>query len=233
MDHALERLAAVARYETDQPIYRCNDPAEYWFRIVSGAARTSSLSGEGHRQIVDFLLPGDFFGFCAGQDHELCVEAIVPGTLVARYSRWNAERLADSDAAVARQIRLLAFAAITRLQQRTVLLGRGSALEKVGAFLLEMTARGPQTRAHWIYLPMSRTDIADYLAMAVETVSRTLTQLRARGLIAFRDRDSRQVWIGDRDALEGMAKRIPPRGECPRELARPARTATTFSARSL
>src|SRR6476660_8164902 len=100
MDHALERLAAVARYETDQAIYRYNDPAEHWFRIISGAARKSSLSGEGQRQIVDFLMPGDFFGFCAAPGHEFCVEAIVSGTLVARYARWNAERLADSDAVV-------------------------------------------------------------------------------------------------------------------------------------
>jgi CRP-like cAMP-binding protein len=204
MDQALERLAIVARYETDQPIYRYNDPAEHWFRIISGAARASALSGEGHRQIVDFLLPGDFFGFSAFSGHQFCVEAILPGTLIASYARWSAERLADSDAVVARQIRMLAFAAIARLQRRTVLLGRSSALEKVGAFLLEMADRG---RMHSIYLPMSRCDIADYLAMAVETVSRTLTLLRARGVIAFRERDSRQVQICDRSALEGLANR--------------------------
>jgi hypothetical protein len=153
---------------------------------------------------------------------------------VARYARWNAERLADSDAAVARHIRTIAFGAIARLQRRTVLLGRGSALEKVGAFLLEMSARGRSTRAHWISLPMSRCDIADYLAMAVETVSRTLTQLRARGVIAFRDRDARQVRIGDRDALEGIANLIPERGARQRGPAQAVSPATSaLSARSL
>jgi CRP-like cAMP-binding protein len=143
------------------------------------------------------------------------------------------EQLADSDAAVARHIRTIAFGAIDRLQRRTVLLGRGSALEKVGAFLLEMAARGQAARAHWIDLPMCRCDIADYLAMAVETVSRTLTQLRARGVIAFRDRDARQVRIGDRDALEGIANGTSECGVRQESARARRRDAPAFSARSL
>ena len=205
---ALERLAIVARYENDQPIYRSNDPAEHWFRIISGAARKSSLSGEGQRHIVDFLLPGDFFGFGVGGGYQCSAEAIVSGTLVARYVRAGAERLADSDPLVAQYIRKIAFESIGRLQRRTVLLGRSSALEKVSAFLLEMTDRSAVEQSDWMSLPMSRSDIADYLAMAVETVSRTFTLLRARRSIAFRDRDARQVQICDRGALEKLAERL-------------------------
>jgi CRP/FNR family transcriptional regulator, nitrogen fixation regulation protein len=205
---ALERLAVVGRYENDQPIYRYNDPAEHWFRIVSGAARKSSLSGEGQRHIVDFLLPGDFFGLCTRGSYEFNAEAMVPGTLVARYGRLSAERLADSDPQVAQYIREVAFESIGRLQRRTVLLGRSSALEKVSAFLLEMVDRSSIGQADWMSLPMCRCDIADYLAMAVETVSRTLTLLRARQAIAFRDRDARQVQICDRAALEKLADRL-------------------------
>jgi CRP-like cAMP-binding protein len=205
---ALERLAIVARYENDQPIYRSNDPAEHWFRIISGAARKSSLSGEGQRHIVDFLLPGDFFGFSVRGGYQCSAEAIVPGTLVARYVRSSAERLADSDPQVAQYIRRVAFESIGRLQRRTVLLGRSSALEKVSAFLLEMADRSSIEQADWMSLPMSRSDIADYLAMAVETVSRTLTLLRARRSIAFRDRDARQVQICDRGALVKLAERL-------------------------
>jgi CRP-like cAMP-binding protein len=200
----LERLALISRYESGQWVYRPNDIAEHWFRLVSGAARNTASSGDGHRHIVDFLLPGDFFGFCASSAYPLGVEVIVPGTRIARYSRGAAEKLADSNPQVARLLRRTAFASINRLQRRTLILGRRSALEKVGAFLLEMADRsrgddGDQS----VYLPMSRYDIADYLAMAVETLCRTLTSLRVRGAIAFPD--ARRVRIRDRAVLENAA----------------------------
>ena len=196
---SLQQLAVVARYDTDQPIHRYNDPAQYWFRIVAGAARKIALNRDGRRHIVDFLLPGDFFGFCASSQHHFCVETIVAGSLVARFPRRGAERLADSDPQVARHIRQAAFESIARLQRRTLILAGSSALEKVGAFLLEMANRAGIERTRWVLLPMSRSDIADYLAMAVETVSRTLTELRARRAIAYRD--ARRVQICDREVL--------------------------------
>jgi CRP-like cAMP-binding protein len=197
---SLQQLAVVARYDTDQPIYRYNDPAQDWFRIVAGAARKSAFSGDGRRHIVDFLLPGDFFGFCASSGHHCCVEAIVAGSLVARYPRRSAERLADSDPHVARHIRQATFESIARLQRLTLILAGNSALEKVCAFLLDMANRTDVEETRWVCLPMSRSDIADYLAMAVETVSRTLTALRTRRAIAYRD--ARRLQICDRGVLE-------------------------------
>ena len=199
---SLQQMAVVTRYDNDQSIHCYNDPAQYWFRIVAGAARKISLSGDGRRHIVDFLLPGDFFGFCASSEHHFCVETIVAGSLVARFPRRSAERLADSNPQVARDIRQAAFESITRLQRHTLILAGSSALEKVGAFLLEMANRAGVEQTRWVLLPMSRSDIADYLAMAVETVSRTLTELRARRAIAYRD--ARRVQICDRGVLEGV-----------------------------
>ena len=197
---SLQQLAVVARYDTDQPVYRYNDPAQYWFRVVAGAARKAALSGDGRRHIVDFLLPGDFFGFCPSNGHHFCVEATVAGTLVARYPRRSAEQLADSDPDVARHIRQATFESIARLQRRMLTLAGSSALEKVSAFLLEMADRTGVEGTRWICLPMSRSDIADYLAMAIETVSRTLTELRARRAITYRA--ARRVQICDREVLE-------------------------------
>jgi CRP-like cAMP-binding protein len=205
----LEQLAIISRYEGGQLVYRPNEVADNWFRIVSGAARKSALSGDGHRHIVDFLLPGDFFGFSASSGYAFCVEAIVPGTRIARYTRGTAEKLADSNPQVARLVRRTAFASITRLQRRTLILGRRSALEKVSAFLLEMADRGRSGTQgstdgdRLVYLPMSRNDIADYLAMAVETLCRALTSLRVRGAITFLD--ARRVRICDPSLLEDMA----------------------------
>jgi CRP/FNR family transcriptional regulator, nitrogen fixation regulation protein len=203
---ALERLAILARYEPGESIYRCNDWVEHWYRIVGGAARKSVVSGDGRRHIVDFVFPGDMFGFGVFRSRQFCVEAIASGTVVARYPRRSVERLADYDPQIARIIREAAFDSIARLQRRMVTLGRTSALEKVSAFLLEMSDRSLTPPIEAVFLPMSRYDIADYLAMAVETVSRTLTALRCRHTIAFRS--VRQVHICDRRALEQFAGRL-------------------------
>jgi len=197
--NALESLAVPARYKHGETVYRCNDPVVYWYRIVEGAARKCALTADGCRHIVDFLLPGDMFGFGAQGVQRFGVEAIAPGTLIVRYPRRNAEQLADSDPLIARAIREAAFDSIARLQRRLVILSRASAIERVGAFLLEMADRGQGAPSHTVSLPMSRYDIADYLGMAVETVSRALTQLRTRRAIALRG--VRRVQICDRPAL--------------------------------
>jgi CRP-like cAMP-binding protein len=118
----------------------------------------------------------------------------------------RAERLADSDPQFARYIREAAFESIARLQRRMVTLAQTSALEKVSAFLLEIADRSHTAPTQAVFLPMSRYDIADYLAIAVETVSRALTELRGRHAIAFRS--ARQMRISDRGALEEVADRL-------------------------
>jgi CRP/FNR family nitrogen fixation transcriptional regulator len=200
---ALERLAILGRYDADQCVYHCNDSIEHWYRVVRGAARSSALSNDGRRYIVDFVFPGDLFGFCGQRARHFCVEAIVSGTLIARYPRDRAEKLADCDPQIARNVRQAAFESIARMQKRTAILGRASALEKVSGFLLEMSDRGHAAATGTVFLPMPRYDIADYLAMAVETVSRTLTELRTRRTIVFRD--ARHVSICDRGVLEHFA----------------------------
>lgn len=182
---ALERIATVARYHFGQTIYFQDAHADCWYRIVSGAARECVLTPDGRRQVVDFLFPGDLFGFSIRDVRGLAGEIIMEPTILACYPRRRAELLAESDPQVARQVREMAFELIQRLQARTVLLGCNNALEKVSAFLLEMAVRSAAPPGEGILLPMTRYDIADYLALAVETVSRTLTSLRQRGAIGL------------------------------------------------
>jgi len=196
----MQRLATVAPYHLRATIYDWHDPTDYWYSIVSGAARNTSLTADGRRHILEFLLPGDLFGFGAWDEHRFAVEPVVEGTLVARYSRRDVEALAESDPQVGRQLRELAFEAIDRLQERIIILGHTTARSKVASFLLEMAYRSPAERRDSFMLPMSRYDIADYLALAVETVCRTLTNMRRRGVIAFTTK--RQVCIMDRGVLQ-------------------------------
>ncbi len=172
---SLEALSTTTRFAVDEPIYLSGEPAEFWYRIVSGACRTCAFTFDGSRQIVDFLRPGDLFGYGAEDMHSFSVEAIVSGTTVARYPRHSAERVADFDPHVARRIRELAFESVFRVQRRMLILGRATALEKVSSFLLEMVDR-------------------------VETVSRALTSLRERSVIQFEG--PRRMQIRDRRALE-------------------------------
>jgi CRP/FNR family nitrogen fixation transcriptional regulator len=129
------------------------------------------------------------------------VEAIGP-TAVLRYPQHQLDHLAHNDLSVAREIRTAAFGLIARLQARTLILCHTTAIEKVAAFLVQMTQRRSCDSADVVALPMSRYDIADYLGIAVETVSRGMTQLRGRGVIALHGR--RVVKVTDRGALEGL-----------------------------
>jgi CRP-like cAMP-binding protein len=197
---SLESFGARLEFDASESIYRCGERCEFWYRLIKGAARKCAFSLDGARQIVDFLRPGDLFGFGTGDLHPFSVEALVTGTLVARYPRAAAERLADFDPQVARQVRELVFESTARIQARIVILGRTSAIEKVSLFLLEMADSFCARSTCAVILPMSRYDIADYLAMSVETVSRALTTLRSRGLIHFGG--VRSIQIRDRAALE-------------------------------
>jgi CRP/FNR family transcriptional regulator, nitrogen fixation regulation protein len=177
---SLRRLLA---YRRNQQIYGTGEGAEYWYCLLSGAARTSILLTDGRRRIVDFLMPGDFFGLRARHRDSFVAEAIVPGTCVACYPRHALEMIADSNALLGRRMREIALESTSRSQARLLILGRVTALEKVRGFLEEMAQRSFDQREQAIVLPMSRYDIADYLAISVETVSRALTELKRRGSI--------------------------------------------------
>jgi CRP/FNR family nitrogen fixation transcriptional regulator len=119
---------------------------------------------------------------------------------VAAYPRRRIETLADSDPKIAREIRRLAFTALSRMQAQLLILGRITALEKVGSFILEMAARLSDGGGDRVALPVSRYDIADYLGVSVETVSRSLSDLKQRGAIKLLG--TRTVSIVHRDVLE-------------------------------
>jgi CRP/FNR family nitrogen fixation transcriptional regulator len=196
---ALDPLAVKTRYHRGQEVGGSTRPAEYWYRVVSGAARRAAVRADGRRQIVDLLLPGDFFGFTDREQDDFTIEAAGEGTVVACYPRRRVEALADANPKLAREILQVSFDALSRLQAQLLIVGRVTAVEKVGSFLLEIAARSGSS-ADRVVLPISRYDIADYLAVSVETVSRSLTDLKQRGVIAFSG--TRQVRIVNREALE-------------------------------
>jgi CRP/FNR family nitrogen fixation transcriptional regulator len=197
---SLAPMRSVLSYRRGERIYADTDLADHWYCVLAGAVRKYSLLSDGRRQIVDFLLPGDFFGFRERHHQFFATDAIVNGTTIARYGRRSLESAADADSRLAREIREVLFDSISRSQARLLITGRVTSTEKVRAFLIEMAQRCFDRRQQSIVLPMSRYDIADYLGLSVETVSRALTRLRRRKTIRFVDKHT--ISILDRDWLE-------------------------------
>ncbi len=164
----------------DEQIFTEGDRAAYFYKVVSGAVRTSKLLSDGRRQIDAFHLPGDIFGIESGDEHRFTAEALGPTTVIM-YRRCSLETLASSDGAFAHQIVAAMMRSLERAQDHMLLLGRKSAMEKIATFLLDMAERFAED--DHVDLPMSRTDIADHLGLTIETVSRSLTQLERQCVI--------------------------------------------------
>jgi CRP/FNR family nitrogen fixation transcriptional regulator len=196
----LESLATMRRCHRGQEIYGQEDSAECWYNVVSGVLRRFAVRPDGRRQITDFLLPGDFFGFASGREHHVFAVEALTKSVVACYPRRRIEMLAACDPLIAQLLRQKMFDAMGRLQAQLRILGRTRAPEKVGSFLLDMAARCACGQTDNLVLPMSRYDIADYLALSVETVSRAMTDLQQRGAIALAG--TRRVTIVDRHAFQ-------------------------------
>ena len=172
---------------------------------ISGTLRAVRLLPDGRRYITSFLLPGDFFGFTANGHYSQTIEAVADAKLV-RYSRRGFNAVLEADAHAGQHFFGLMCAELSAAQDRMLLLGRKSAMERMASFLLGMGDRpasnGSKDRSG-VHLPMSRSDIADYLGLTVETVSRVLTQLKNRGAIGLPNVN--HVLFKDRDALEDIS----------------------------
>jgi CRP/FNR family transcriptional regulator, nitrogen fixation regulation protein len=181
----IDAIAEITRHGRGENIQRRDPHAVYLSRAVSGVARDCALLADGRRHIIAFVMPGDFFGFTPRDARQFSVEAVVDDTVVAHYPLQRVEQMADANPRLGRRLREMAFDTASRSQARSLILGRLSALERVGLFLLEMGQRSTDATGTAILLPMSRYDIGDYLGLSSETVCRVLTDLKARGAITF------------------------------------------------
>jgi CRP/FNR family transcriptional regulator, nitrogen fixation regulation protein len=196
----LERIGVRQTFRRNQEVFAEGDASDQWYRVVAGTVRTCRLLADGRRHVGAFHHAGDFFGI-EGSDSRCMSAEAVGDVVVRRYPRQAIEHLADANPGLGRRLRNMAFADLVQAQGRMLLLGRKTALERVASFLLDMIERLDKGRR--IELPMSRYDIADYLGLTIETVSRTLSGLKRAGAIAL---PSTHVFdVLDRDALEAMA----------------------------
>ncbi|MFI4933930.1 MAG: helix-turn-helix domain-containing protein [Caulobacterales bacterium] len=194
----IKLMGVAKRFARDQEIFGEGESAELVYKVVSGAVRCFRVLADGRRQISEFYLPGDVFGVEAGPDRSCNAEA-VSETVVIQARR--SQLLADDFDQGAKMWRL-AVRELQRSQDHILTLGRRAAGERVASFLVDLATR--TEAGDDLELPMSRQDMADYLGLTIETVSRTFTQLQAQNLIRLSG--CRHVSLADRGALHELCE---------------------------
>ena len=196
---AAHRPAApqLLHFAQDGGIYEEGDTAICYYKVVSGVVRTCRFSLDGRRHIDAFYMPGDVFGFELGTAHAFSAEAVTDCSLLPCRRRGVEDTVAQ-DGMAAMQLYAYAMNQLTRARAHSQLLGRCSAAQRLASFLLELSAGD---KGMTIELAMTRQDIADYLGLTIETVSRTLAQLEKSGVISLlaARRDCREEPRGARE----------------------------------
>ena len=180
--------------------------ADYIYQIRDGAVRTYKRLSDGRRQIGAFHLRGDILGVENGEVHRFTAEAIVNTTVWIAKSQSLFAGLAKADIPAANHVRDLITRTLEHMENHLLLLGRQTALEKVASFLLEIDHRLQQPKV--MVLPMGRRDIADYLGLTLETVSRSLSTLRDEGILSVGTKQGRQIVLHDRSLLAQRATSV-------------------------
>jgi CRP/FNR family nitrogen fixation transcriptional regulator len=196
--------ALMSNVGAGQEVIGEGDPAESFYEIVSGVFRAVKLTPDGRRQVFAFYMPGDMFGLETEPFHAVTVEAVTPG-LVALHGRDPLHRAVPRDPTIAGALFVAAARALEDATDHMMMIGRSSAEERLAWFLLKLARRFGvrQGQAVNCEIVMTRRDIADYLGLTIETVSRTMTLFKQRGLLALPS--ARQMQIRQMDVLKQLA----------------------------
>ncbi len=180
-------------------VFAEGEGAGYVYKLVSGVVRISKLLSDGRRQISAFHVPGDMFGFEIDEVHHASAEAVVPVKVIAY--RWPHLLSATAGGSLVHELLNRTMIGLRQTQDHLLLLGRKNALERLAAFLLEMAHRSGS--GDHIQLAMPRHDIADYLGLTLETVSRMFAELKDAEIIELES--ARRVRVLDMSKLKAMA----------------------------
>jgi len=206
----LMAISSLQKKAPGETLFAEGDTADSVYEVVQGTLRLYKLLPDGRRLITGFLSAGHLLGLAPEGICVYTAEAITEVTL-CRYKRAAFERLIDEVPGFAKRLLAVTSHELRAAQDRMLLLGRKTATEKVASFLLLMAERHGEEGADEIDVPMTRSEIADYLGLTIETVSRTLTKLKQDGLIALASAGC--IALLDRDRLDELAA-----GECSAEL---------------
>ena len=198
---ALEQIGSRRSFARDEEIYGEGERGDCWYKVIAGTVRITKLLADGRRHIAEFCFSGDSFGLDNTIERLYSAEA-VGEVVVMRFPRAATNRLLDENSQLARSLCDLMLRDLAHAQTRMLLLGRMTAPERVASFLLEVFERRDASRA--VELPMSRTDVADYLGLTIETVCRVLSAFKRDGVIAIPN--AHRIELRDRAALEAIVE---------------------------
>jgi CRP/FNR family transcriptional regulator, nitrogen fixation regulation protein len=168
-------------FSRNEEIFGEGEPAEFLYKIKSGCIRTYRTLNDGRRQIDAFYIPGDVFGLEVRNFHNVSAEAVTrcKADIIARKALMAR---VGTEVAIANHLLALTGVELHRAQNHNLILLKG-AHERMVCFLLDMAKR--QNNSREIDLPMMRGDIADYLGLTTETVSRMLWKLESVSVISI------------------------------------------------
>ncbi|HEY7688144.1 MAG TPA: helix-turn-helix domain-containing protein [Dongiaceae bacterium] len=201
----VRRIVSTMTLHAGQSAIIEGEPAQDLFNVISGAIKLYKLLPDGRRQITGFLSTGDFLGIAYNDTYAYTAEAITDVKL-CRFPRRRLEALLPEHPTLERRLLGEAAHEIVAAQDQMLLLGRKTAMERVTSFLLMLAKRAARMQKSDTQLdvPMTRTDIGDYLGLTTETVSRAISRLRDDKIISVAQRG--QIHVLDRGALERLAE---------------------------
>jgi CRP/FNR family transcriptional regulator len=211
-DDDLDRLGQAAVTVTVQPghsFIQEGDPAEHFFNVTSGTAKLFKLLPDGRRQVTGFAGVGTFLGLAVSTAYAFSAEAL-DVVRVCRFSRSKLRGLLDDFPALEKRLLEVASNELVVAQEQMLLLGRKTARERLASFLIARAALTPHCAGRGglgmherLLLPMTRSDIADYLGLTIETVSRTLSRFKSEKLIEIPSNS--EIVVLRHEALEELA----------------------------
>ncbi len=206
--HELVELEAMARpvcYGQRQQMFAQDEPSDSVYNLTSGSVRLYRLLPDGRRQVVGFAIPGDFLGLSMSERTVYGAEALTAVT-ACKFNREAFAALVDERPHLLRRLYDLASHELSLAQEQMVIIGRRTAEERVVCFLIGLRKRWAQFNHNSVTvpLPMTRQDIADFLGLTIETVSRAVSKLaREKALLVVPD----GVRLLDLERLEKIAAR--------------------------
>ena len=195
-----KNLGRTVKLSPGQVLFHEGDPVTRVFTLTRGTLKLYNLLADGRRHVTGFVHPGGFLGISMDEEHVFSAEALDDAQL-CWFPRSRFDGFVDKHSPMERELYRMAAHELASAHQQMVLLGRKTATERLASFLVVLAARGAN---RFVRLPMSRSDIADYLGLTKETVSRVLSAFRRDRLIRLQAID--EVEILERESLEDVAR---------------------------
>lgn len=198
-------ISSEKKFNNKKNIFLQQDEAINIYNITEGNVKIYQLIDDGRIQIIGFLYPGDFFGSYKNGKYNYCAEAI-GDVRVCIFEQKKLDQYIEKNMILAKELLNQTSFELTLAQDRLGVLGKLDATERIAKFLMNISEQ--RKRIGWqnnpISLPMTRQDIADYLGLTIETVSREISKLKSSNIIKVLS--SKQIFINDIDKLTSLAK---------------------------